>query len=254
VAVVAAKRKKRKTTSSGWGFRLAGIVLCAFFVLGVMTGLSRPGRTIAQRCRTLLSLWPQVGHSAIIPAAFFGGTVIEPIVRPHAHGGAVALVRRGDGFYALDSDGDLTGPVAPAAAGDMPILSGAGAASANAASLVECAGVLVRAEANLGAMVSEMRLGEDGTATMFLVRPRIEIVFDLDRAGAELVRAVRVLGIWRGHETMIASIDLTTAGEVVVRLKPDAGAIARPAAALRRTAYAPAARGIRYVQVESDRR
>ena len=54
---------------------------------------------------------------------------------------------------------------AGAAAGDMPILSGVGAESTDAGSLVECAGVLVRAEANLGAMVSEMRLGDDGTAT-----------------------------------------------------------------------------------------
>jgi hypothetical protein len=255
VAVAAAKGKKRKANSGGWGFRLAGIVLCAFFALGVMTGLSRPGRTLALRFQNLLSLWPHSGHSAIIPPAFFGGTVIEPVVRPRTRAAAVALVRRADGFYALDSDGDLNGPVAPAAEGDMPILSGTGAESADSSSLIECAGVLVRAEANLGAIVSELRLDPDGTATMFLDRPHIGIVFDFDRAGAELARAIRILGIWRGHESMIALIDLTTANQAVVRLRPPAVENARSAPALRKTAYAlaPATHTIRGARGDSAR-
>src|SRR5579859_8117220 len=119
VAVAAAKKKKNKTSASQWGFRLVGIVLCAFFVLGVITGLSRPGRTLALRVQTILNLWPGPGHSSIIPAAFLGGTLIEPTVsrRPHrvaiTLGSAIALVQRDDGFYALDSDGGLFGPVAP---------------------------------------------------------------------------------------------------------------------------------------------
>ena len=243
VAVVAAaKRKKRKSNPTGWGFRLAGIVLCAFFALGVMTGLSRPGRTLASRLQNLFGFWPRTGHSAIIPAAFFGGTVIEPVTRPRRPAPAVALVRRRDGFYALSGDGDLNGPVAPAAEGDMPILSGITADAVDSPSLIESAGVLVRAEADLGAVVSEMRLGSDGTATLFLERPRIAIVFDLDLAGEEMPRALRVLGIWRGHESMLASIDLTTAREAVVRLKSPPVENARNAPAVRRTAYLLASR------------
>ena len=78
VAVAAAKRKKNKRSASQWGFRLAGIVLCAFFVLGVITGLSRPGRTLALRVQTIFNFWPGPGHSSIIPVAFLGGAPTEP--------------------------------------------------------------------------------------------------------------------------------------------------------------------------------
>ena len=227
VAVAAAKRKKSKPSASQWGFRLAGILLCAFFVLGVITGLSRPGRTLATRVQTILNLWPGPGHSSLIPAAFLGGTVIEPTVHRRTLGSSIALVQRDDGFYALDSDGVLRGPVAPAAQGDMPILSGAGALAAQPAQLIDDAEALVRAEAGLGAVVSEMRIATDSTATIFLEHPRLEITFDIDRMAFELSRAVTVLRMWRGHEDLIASLDLTTPGQAVMQMKPAAFAGAR---------------------------
>jgi len=228
VVVAAAKQKKSKTSktsASQWGFRLVGIVLCAFFVLGMITGLSRPGRTLALRVQTIFNLWHGPGRSSIFPAAFLGGTVIEPTVRRSApdssiaQGSVIALVQRDDGFYALDSDGGLSGPVAPAAQGDMPILSGAGSLAAEPAQLIDYAQALVRAEAGLGAVVSEMRIAADGTATIFLERPRLEVVFDLDRTASEFSRAVAVLRMWRGHEDLIASLDLTTPGQAVMRMK-----------------------------------
>ena len=238
VAVAAAKRKKSKTSASHWGFRLAGIVLCAFFVLGVMTGLSRPGRTLALRVQTILNLWPGPGHSSIIPAVFFGGTVIEPTVHHRAQGSAIALVQRGDGFYTLDSDGGLRGPVAPAAQGDMPILSGAGALAAQPAKLIDYAEALVRAEAGLGAVVSEMRIDPDGTATIFLEHPRIQVAFDIDRTAFEFSRALAVLVMWRGHEDLIAALDLTTPGQAVMRMKPAAFAADHRAPAVQTVALA----------------
>lgn len=238
VAVAAAKRKKSKTSASHWGFRLAGIVLCAFFMLGVITGLSRPGRIFALRVQTILNLWPGPGHSSIFPPAFFGGAVLEPMVQRHSPASAIALVQRADGFYTLDSDGGLLGPVAPAAQGDMPILTGAGALGAPPSQLIDYAETLVRAEANLGAVVSEMRLATDGTATIFLEHPRIQVAFDLDRTTVELVRAVAVLGIWRGHEDLVASLDLTTRGQAVMRMQPAAFAADRRAPSIQTVALA----------------
>jgi len=260
VAVAAAKRKKNNSSASHWGFRLAGIVLCAFFVLGVITGLSRPGRTFALRVQAILNLWPGPGHSSIIPAAFFGGASFEPIVHRRAsasaiaQGSAIALVQRDDGFYALDSDGRLHGPVAPAAQGDMPILTGAGALGATPPQLIHYAEALVRAEAGLGAVVSEMRLGTDGTASIFLEHPRLQVAFDLDRMAVELSRAVAVLGMWRGHEDLIASLDLTTSGQAVMRMKPAAFAGDRRALAVQTVALAVRAHLPRNRPQESARR
>ena len=56
MAVVAA-RKKKQESASGWSPRLAGLLLCAFFVLGVMTGFSEAGRRVALRAKNLFQLW-----------------------------------------------------------------------------------------------------------------------------------------------------------------------------------------------------
>lgn len=238
VAVAAAKKKKSKSNAGSWGFRLAGIVLCAFFALGVITGLSRPGRVLALRVEALFNFWPRLGHSSIIPAAFLGGRTIAPTMNHRAPASAIALVERAGSYYALDSDGGLRGPVAPTAQGDLPILSGEGAAGASPEELIGCAETLVRAEAGLGAVVSEMRIGSGGTAAIFLERPRIEIDFDLDRTAGELARASIVLAKWRGHEDLIASLDLTTPGQAVMRLKPAAFAAEHRTPALQRVALA----------------
>ena len=238
VAVAVANRKRSKTSASHWGFRLAGIVLCAFFVLGVITGLSRPGRTFALRLQTILNLWSGPGHSSIIPAALFGSTALETIAHRHTQPSAIALVQRTDGFYSLDSDGGLRGPVAPAAQGDMPILTGVGARAAQPAQLLGYAEALVRAEVDLSAVVSEMRIATDGTATIFLEHPRIDLAFDLDRMSVELPRAITILRIWRGHEDLLASLDLTTPGQAVMRMKAAAFAPDRHLSSVQTVAFA----------------
>jgi cell division protein FtsQ len=264
VVAVAAKTKKSKTSASHWGFRLAGVVLCVFFVLGVITGLSRPGRTFALRVQALLNFWPGPGHSSIIPVAFLGGAPTEPALDRRAanssissarrQGSEIALVQRSDGFYALDSDGRLSGPVAPATQGDMPILSGAAALAAIPAQLINYAEALVRAEAGLGAVISEMRIDTDRTATIFLEHPRIQVAFDLDRTALELSRALAVLRMWRGHEDLIAALDLTTPGQAVMQMKPAAFAADHRAPAVQTVALAVRARLPRNRREESAHR
>jgi hypothetical protein len=254
VVVAAAKRKKSKTSASHWGYRLAGIVLCAFFVLGVVTGLSRPGRVLALRVQTLFHLWPGPGHSALIPAVFNGGTVLKPTILPRTPGTAVALVQRGDAFYTLDSDGDLHGPVSPATQGDMPILSGPGALKVQPSKLIDFAEALVRAEATLGAVVSEMRIDIDDTATIYLEHPHIEVAFDLEHATTEFPRALAVMKMWRGHENLIAALDLTTPGQAVMQMRPAAFANRNRTAAVDAVAMAAPTHLPRNRREESARR
>jgi hypothetical protein len=215
VVAVAAKRKKSKN-STHWSWRLAGLVLCAFFALGVMTGLSQSGHIFALRLHTLLSFWSHPGHSALVPSAF----PQEPIVQSRLERRAepVALVERTDGFYVLRSEGALRGPVSAVSAADLPVLSGAGTRDAATAQLLEYAGVLVRAEAELSQPVSEMRVGVDGNASLFLDRSRTEIILGLDHAPLELTRAARVIRLWHGHEQLLTSLDMSTPGQAVMRL------------------------------------
>jgi cell division septal protein FtsQ len=153
----------------------------------------------------------------------------------------VALVRRNGGFYLLDAAGDLRGPIVPEAQPDLPILSGDGIAEADAATLVRDATVLVRAEARLNHLVSEMETAADDTATLFLEHPQTAIVIDLNHDAAGIQRAVRILHMWRGHERMIAAIDLTGSDEAVVRLRQGVQDQADAAGgSLAQVAFAPA--------------
>jgi hypothetical protein len=212
VAVAAAKRKKTKK-STDWSWRLAGIALCAFFALGVMTGLSRSGRALAHRVTALLHAVPYLNRSALVPPAFPAAVTSRPAEA------AIALVERGDGFYTLDGAGGLRGPVAPAAENDMAILSGPAAANGVGSQLVDYARVLIAAEAALGIPVSEMRVGADGEATLFLERPAITIAIGLEEPALELARAAKILALWRGHRELIAALDLTIPDQAVVRLR-----------------------------------
>lgn len=217
----AAKKKKRKTaqSSSQWGLKLAGIVLCAFFVLGVITGLSRPGHQLALRIHALLALWPHHSGSALIPDGF---TALPIIPSSSREDNAVALVRRDGGFYVLNSSGDLRGPIAPEAQPDLPILSGTALADADEAQLVQDAAVMVRAEAGLNHLVSEMSVASDGTATLFLDHPQVAVTIDESSSSTGIQRAVQMLHLWQGHQQLLAAIDLTAPDEAVVRLKPAA--------------------------------
>jgi len=217
--VVAAVRKKKNKREAGWSWRLAGIALCAFFALGMVTGLSRAGRVFAVRLASLLNFLPHRAHSALLPAEYLGRW-LPPAVAPSAAGtAAVALVERADGFHTLDNQGVLRGPILPAWQGDLPVLSGAGVANAPAARLLECAGGLIRAEAELGEIISEMQVAMDGEVTLFLDQPRIEINLDLDNSMIEITRAARVLALWRQHRHLITAIDMTTPGQAVVRFR-----------------------------------
>ncbi len=244
-----AKRAKgtAATNSWGWSGKALGLVLCAFFVLGMATGLSQAGRALAARMRVaLISYWTEVaGTFAPWRDRAAQSALLAPAPRPAA-GDAVALVERHDGFYTLLAGGELRGPVEPARAGDLPILSGAAVQTARAQDLVRYAATLVRSEVALSGLVSEMRLDDDGTVSLFFDRSRTELRLDLADAPAQLKRATEVLGQWRGHEQLVAMIDMTTPGQAVMRLRgvtPLAGAPG--SGALRRVADRTRAGGLR---------
>jgi hypothetical protein len=225
VTVVAAKRKKAKAKKgSEWSWRLAGLALCAFFALGVTTGLSGSGHLFAQRAQFLFRLGTRLKRAALAPSA-----VIPTPPRPT--GNSVALVKHVDGFYALDAAGDLRGPAAPTAEPDMPILSGAAVANASGMRLVEYAATLVRAEAGLGVEISEMRVDTDEGATLYLDRPALTITIEFAHAAAQVEEATRVLAIWRGHRDLLVALDMTVPGQAVARLRPAAFAAIRRGAA-----------------------
>ncbi|HTR60169.1 MAG TPA: cell division protein FtsQ/DivIB [Candidatus Binataceae bacterium] len=230
-----AKRSGNKA-AAGWNARMLGLVLCAFFVLGVITGFSTVGRAVALRVSGFIS-----SFSGKIPHASFSwaplnGWIDDQVHRAElrsginfsalwrrptsarANGSVVAIVERHDGFYALFSDGELRGPISPTATDDLPILSGNGVENARGSDLVEYAAVMVRAEAQLSHIVSEMNVDDDGTASLYLDRARTAVVFDLDQVPLELGRAAEILGQWHDREQMIAAIDMTTPGEAVVRV------------------------------------
>jgi hypothetical protein len=206
--------------SWGWSSKVLGLVLCAFFVFGMATGLSQAGRALAARTRVMLiSYWTEVaGTFAQWRDRATQSALLVPVSQP-APGDAVALVERHDGFYALFAEGELRGPVEPVRAGDLPILSGAAVQTANAQDLVRSAATLVRSEVALSGLVSEMRVHGDGTVSLFFDRSHTELRIDLDDAPAQLKRATEVLGRWHGHEQLVAMIDMTTPGQAVMRLR-----------------------------------
>lgn len=218
-----AKRSKGAAAarnSWGWSSKALGLVLCAFFVLGMVTGLSQAGRALATRARiTLASYWAAAAETFTQwRDRTTESAVLMPIARP-AQGDAVALVERHDGFYALFAEGELRGPIQAARAGDLPILSGAAVQTADAQDLVRYAAALVRSEVALSGLVSEMRLDGDGTVSLFFDRSHTELRIDLENAPVELKRVTEVLGQWRGHEQQIAMVDMTTRGQAVMRLR-----------------------------------
>ena len=242
---MAAARKKKSGSASGWSPRLAGVLLCAFFALGMMTGFSEAGRRVALRARNLFQLWAdrtlaRLGpfrHTAdgfeqsIAPievalklrhSAFETPIPGEAeIARAHDASDLIAIVERRDGFYALLAGGELRGPVSPAQQPDLPIMSGPGAETALASDLLSDAALLVRAEVQMSSMVSEMRIDRDGIAEFYLDRERMAIAIDKDQEQVQLRRALDVLKQWQGRERLIAMLDMTTPGLAVVRLKTD---------------------------------
>jgi Cell division protein FtsQ len=213
---------------------MVGIVLCAFFVFGVMTGFSAPGRALTLRCSNFFSAYSARIDRVAAPAnpllqwlrvaarsiEIQAGITSAPIAKLAGlrQGGAIAMVERHDGFYALFSNGELEGPVSPNAEGDLPILSGDRAENSRGVDLVGYAATMVRAEAELSRLVSEMSVDNDAVAALYLDGARTEVLIDLDNAPAEIKRANEVLAQWRGRERMIAALDMTMPDEAVVRL------------------------------------
>jgi len=224
--------------AAGWNPRTAGLVLCAFFILGMITGFSANGGALAGRFAALAGRSEKrfgdipvsrPVHDALAQVSATVGELAARagITRPHeparsrgpVSGNAIAMVEHRDGFYALLADGELRGPVSPNAEGDLPIMSGRTLENASGSALIEDAALLVRAEAELSEVVSEMNVGDDGTASLFLERSRTEVMIDLGQAATEVARANEILLKWRGREQMISAIDMTTPGQAVVRLR-----------------------------------
>jgi hypothetical protein len=205
---VAVAQRRKKKRNSEWGGRLLGVVLCAFFALGVYAGVS-----VANRLRAS----DQSGR--------LSGIIAKLHLRPRrnlpqrASDGAVAMVERSDGFYTLSGSGELRGPVSSQAVSDVPIISGPGLDSMTGAEMLDCAGLVVRAEAALSELVSEIRIESDGTATLYLERSHTVLVLDRGGASDELAHAAAIMNRWRGHLNLMTGLDMTTTGEAVVRLR-----------------------------------
>jgi len=224
---VAGRKKKKGKGGSGWSWRLAGIALCAFFALGLITGLSQAGRMLAHRIEALLRRLPHSGHSELLPAAyhtFFPTEQAAGSFEPSSAAsrirtplGSIALIERADGFFQIDSAGGVHGPISPADTSDLPVLSGGAVEHASAARLVEYAAQLVRAEAILSVIVSEMRVAPSGEMRLFLDRSHLVITLAPGHLPLQLAQAARVLELWRGHRGFIGTIDMTIPGEAIVR-------------------------------------
>jgi Cell division protein FtsQ len=205
--IVVAERRKKKRNSE-WGWRLSGVVLCAFFALGVYAGLS-----VANRARAVDS----THRLSSLLAKFHLRPAPDLPQRPAD--GAVAVVERGDGFYTLSAAGELRGPLSAQSISDLPIISGPGLDAMSGVEMLDCAELVVRSEAALSELVSEIRVGTDGTATVYLERSHTVLVFDRDRAADELAHAAAVMNRWRDHLDLMTGLDMTTAGQAVVRLR-----------------------------------
>jgi hypothetical protein len=239
---------RRSGEKTGWQPRTAGAVICAFFVLGVMTGFSTTGHQITMRAvssvteftdsiaatmhpasdammRSSSVLRDQLRDSKFLEAAIrlLGRAPIVKLTETETP--PIAMVRRGNDFYALAEDGGLTGPIDPRTQVDLPILSGA-VDDASRVQMIAYAGALVRAETILSQLVSEMRVHDDGTATLCLERERIELTIDLDNVPHELARSTEVMKQLSGREQAVAALDMTMPDEAIVRLR-GAGFVAR---------------------------
>jgi hypothetical protein len=114
--------------------------------------------------------------------------------------------------------------------------------NARGGELVEFAAVMVRAEAQLSHLVSEMSVDDDGTASLYLDHARTSVIFDLDAVPLEMGRAAEILGRWHDRQQMIAAIDMTTPGEAVVRMTEAAAISGSHAAVSKRSGHpSPAA-------------
>jgi hypothetical protein len=229
--VAAGSKKKKNQSGSGWTWRLAGIALCVFFALGVITGLSQSGRIFARRLQSLLRCLPHSSRSELIPTAYRAFLLKDlstdergqssPETGVRARTDTIALLQRPDGLYQLDSWGRVSGPVPSADTADVPILSGDGVENAPASQLLDYASEIVRAEAILSAIISEMQVMSSGDVRIYLDRPRLMIVLAGSQYALQLARAARVLEVWRRHSDLIGMLDMTIPDEAIVSPKSE---------------------------------
>ena len=140
---------------------MGGLVVCAFFALGVMTGFSTAGRAVALRASASLTSYRDQILDSLAPArttaASYSAVLVQWAGRAgiyhrglHQPGaaaisagdmrdGAIAIVERHDGFYQLFSGGELRGPVSPDKQGDLPVLSGDALDNARGSQMVDYA-------------------------------------------------------------------------------------------------------------------
>jgi hypothetical protein len=201
-------------------------------LLGVITGLSQSGRLLAHRIGALLQRLPYSGRSQLIPAAYHALLFKEPTINtvrqsaastaPRPRTDAIALAERAEGFYQIDSQGGLFGPLSPANTLDLPVLSGSGLEHAGALQIVEYTSNVIRAEAVLGAVISEMHVTAYGDIRLYLDRPHLVIVLTHTGFPLQLSHAAKVLKILQQHRELIEMIDMTVPGEAIVRPKAEA--------------------------------
>src|SRR6266446_252748 len=173
------RRRGRKEEISGWSWRLFGLVVCAFFGLGVAAGLGAHAKVAFSLSSEINSLYYRFARAAgLMPPRAFHQVRHDSAFDSAPTG--VALVERRDGFYLLLSDGSLHGPTAPGFESDYPVISGGSIEESPQADLLDYAGKLVRAEAALSVLASEMRILAGGTFSIFLERSRTELVFTHD--------------------------------------------------------------------------
>ncbi len=222
--VAVGTKRKRPKSGSGWNWRLVGIALCAFFALGVITGLSQPGRSLARRIEALLDRLPHISGSELIPTAYRVFFTREPTGRNAGTSSAaslnetIALARHPDGFYQIDGQGNLVGPVVPAATSDLPVLTGSQVEHASSRQLLEFTEELIRGEATLDTSISEMRVSADDRVRFYLDRPRFVVILDRKALALQLSRAAEVLSLWR-HYQFLGIMDMTVPDEAIVRVR-----------------------------------
>ena len=200
-----------------------------------------PARAAAASYSAVLTEW--AGRAGIYHRASHGPG-IAALSAGDMREGAIVIVERRDGFYELFSGGELRGPVSPGKQGDLPVLSGAAVDTARGTQMVDYAAVLVRSETQLSEIISEMRINDDATASLFLERERTEVVIDLDRATTEIQRAIKVRQQWQGRENLIAALDLTTPGQVVVRLHAGEGNHSKHKGGIRKVSLQPSGESV----------
>ncbi len=196
------------------------MTLCAFFAMGVFVGAKtergQATDAIEHGLRRVKDLSMRLRHLATSR-----GLTTQSF--------PAALVRQGDRFYVLESDGRVSGPVSETPQSDVPILAGSAVENASGQKLVEYAALAVRAEAALSQTVSEVRVEKPGLARLYLADFHTEVILDTARASSELERAAQVIRRWRGREQLLAAIDVTPEDEAVVSLRVPPRATARVA-------------------------